>query len=919
VSEVTEPAETPVGRPATRLIDRDSERRELDELVVGVRGGASRALVVHGEPGVGKTALLEYLARRAAGCRVVTAVGVQSEMELAFAALHQLVAPILDRLDALPTPQREALRITFGLGAGPVPDLFLVGLGVLGLVAEVAAERPLVCVVDDEQWLDRASAQVLSFVARRLGEESVALVFGTRVPGAELAGLPELAVTGLTEDDARVLLGSVVTGPLDVRVRDQIVAESDGNPLALLELPRGLTAPELAGKFALVTSLQMAMEERFRRRLDALPPRTRQFLTVAAADQTGNPVLVWGAADRLGVASEDAFPAIEAGLVEIGAQVQFRHPTVRSAAYAAASFGARQEAHRALAELTDPLADPDRRAWHLALAAPGPDEEVAAELERSAGRAQARGGLAAAAAFLERSARLSEDPVLRAERTLAAAAANLQAGAFDNALELLTTAESGPLDEFAGARVDLLRGQIAFASGLGSDAPPQLFKAAKRLEAFDPAMARETYLAAWGAALFAGRLAGAGNLVEVSRAALDLPRAAHPRVLDVLLEGLSLVMTDGLAVAAPTLRQATLAFAGADVTVEDRLRWGWLAQGAAAELWDEDTWTAIAVRQCEMAREVGAFEQLPLYLNSQAMGLAWRGDFPAAALLVAEFDAVCEATGSRMAPYAKMFLAALRGAEAEVGTLTGSALEEAATSGQGVNVLYANWVRAILCNSLGRYEEALSAALQATEYMPELFVSTWAVPDLIEASARAGNTEAARGALERLSETAQAGGTDHGRGLEARSRAILSKGDEAERFYREAVDRLSLTLLRPDLARTHLLFGEWLRRERRRNDARAHLRTAHEMFETMGMEAFAERARRELRATGETARKRTVEINRDLTPQEAQIATMARDGQTNPEIGARLFISPHTVEYHLRKVFTKLGINSRRQLYRVLA
>ena len=921
VWNVSEP-HAPFRGSATRLIDREGECRLLDQLLAAVRDGESRALILHGEAGVGKTALLEYLSERAsdAGCQVVSAAGVQSEMEFAFASLHQLCTPFLDRLNAIPKPQQDSLSTTFGLTSGPVPDRFLVGLAVLSLLAEVAADAPLVCRVDDLQWLDSASAQVLAFVARRLGSESVAMVFGSRVTTAEMAGLPKALVKGLADEHARALLGSVVRGPVDPQVRDEVVAETGGNPLALLELPQGMTAAQLAGGFGLpgTLGLSASIEENFRRRAKDLSSEARRLLLLAAAEPLGDTVLLWRAAGRLGISTTAAPPVEDAGLIVFGTRVRFRHPLVHSAVYQSASAQERRQVHAALAEVTDPELDPDRRAWHRAHAVLGPDEDVAAELERSAGRAQARGGLAAAAAFLERSVRLTTDPVLRAERTLAAAAANLQAGAFDNAFELLTTAEAEPLDDFASARVDLLRGQIAFASGLGSDAPPLLLKAAKRLEPFDLAMARETYLGAWGAALFAGPLAGAGDLVEVSRAALDLPRPVHSRVLDLLLEGLALLIIDGRAAAAPTLRQATRTFASADVPVEERLRWGWLAHAAAAELWDEDTWNAITVRQTQVAREVGALEQLPLDLNSQAMTVTWRGDFPAAALLVAEADAVCEATGSRMAPYAKMFLAALRGSEAEVAALTKSALEEAATGGQGVNVPYANWVTAILCNALGRYEEALSAALQATEYMPELFVSTWAVPDLIEAAARAGNTNVARDALERLSETAQAGGTDHGLGLEARSRAVLSEGEVADRFYREAVDRLSRTRLRPELARAHLLFGEWLRRERRRSDARVQLRTAYEMFEAMGMEAFAERTRRELRATGETARKRSVETNRDLTPREAQIATMARDGLSNAEIGTRLFVSAHTVDYHLRKVFNKLAISSRSQLHLVL-
>ena len=532
------------------LTDRRAECGVLDGLVDAVCAGESRVLVVHGEPGVGKTALLEYLAERATGCRVLRVSGVQWEMELAFAGLHQLCAPLLDRLEVLPGPQREALRTAFGMSEGPAPDRFLVGLGVLGLLAEVAAERPVVCLVDDAQWLDRASTQVLAFVARRLGAESVGLVFSARVADDELAGLPELEVKGLPEHDARSLLDAVLPGPVDARVREQIVAETRGNPLALLELPRAATPTHLAGGFGLPGALEGRIEDSFRQRVDALPAQARRLLLLAAADPTGDSVLVWRAAARLGIGTQAAGPAAEAGLAEFGARVRFRHPLVRSAIYQSAPAADRQEAHQALAESTDPQADPDRRAWHRAQAAAGPDEDVAAELERSAGRAQARGGLAAAAAFLERAALLTPDPVRRAGRTLAAAQASLRAGAFGKALELLATAEAGPLDELQGARADWLRGQIAFASGPGNDVPPLLLKAARRLEPLDPRLARETYLHAWQAALFAGHLADAGDLEEVSRAARGLPSPeGPPRLADLLLDGLALLVTDGPAAA----------------------------------------------------------------------------------------------------------------------------------------------------------------------------------------------------------------------------------------------------------------------------------------------------------------------------------------------------------------------------------
>ena len=903
------------------LTGRVSERGVLDRFVAAVRAGEGRALVVRGEPGVGKTALLDYLAGRAAECRIARAVGVQSEMELAFAGLHRLCAPMLDHAQSLPVPQREALRTAFGLSAGPVPDRFLVGLAVLGLLSEAAGERPLICVLDDMQWLDHASAQALGFAARRLAADPVGLVFAARVPGEDLAGLPELAVAGLAERDARALLDSVLTGPLDARVRDRIIADTNGNPLALLELPRGLTPAQLAGGFGLSSAVPLdgRIEESFRRQLEALPPQTRRLVQLAAADPSGDPVLVWRAAGRLAIGAGAAEPAVQAGLAEFGARVRFRHPLVRSAAYRSASVQTRQQLHGALAEVTDAAADPDRRAWHRAQAAPGPDEEVAAELEQCAGRAQRRGGLAAAAAFLERSAGLTLDPARRAQRALAAAQAKLQAGALDAALFLLATAEAGSLDELASARVDLLRGQVAFASGLGSDAPPLLLKAAKRLEPRDLDLARETYLSAWMAALFAGRFAGAGDLTEVSRAARGLCAVPSPQPIALVLDALTLLVTDGPAAAAPALRQAARVFASDTISAEEQIRWGWLAQGAPTALWDEVGWRALLVRQVQLARDAGALDQLPVDLGALGTNAAWRGDFAEAAALIAETDAVCAATGSRSAPFAAMLLAALRGHEAEAGPLIEATIAEATAGGQGIAVTYAHWAAAVLANGLGRYADALAAAEQASQDSPALYMAMWALPELIEAAARTGNTGVAHDALARLAETTQAGGTDFGLGMEARSRALVSEGETAEGCYREAIDRLGRIQLRPELARAHLLYGEWLRGEDRRRDARAELRTAYDLFTAMGIEAFAERARRELLATGDTVRTRTVQTASELTAQEAHIARLAVDGRSNAEIGAQLYLSIRTVEWHLSRVYTKLGVGSRRELRSALA
>jgi DNA-binding CsgD family transcriptional regulator/tetratricopeptide (TPR) repeat protein len=904
------------------LFGRRRECAVLDGVLDQVRSGRSTVLVMRGEAGVGKTALLGYVAGRARGCRLARITGVQSELELAFAGLHQLCAPILNRAEHLPVPQREALRTAFGLAEGPPPDRFLVGLAVLSLLSEAAAERPLVGVIDDEQWLDRASAQALGFVARRLAADPVGLVFAARVPGKELAGLPELTVAGLAQADARALLDSALAGPIDARVRDLIVAETQGNPLALLELPRGLTPAELAGGFGLPGAVPLSgrIEDSFARQLDVQPEATRRLLLVAAAEPSGDPVLVRRAAGRLGISAQAAESAVEAGLLEFRAHVGFRHPLLRSAAYWSASPQDRQEAHRALAEVTDPRIDPDRRAWHRAKAAAGPDEEVAAELERSARRAQARGGMAAAAAFLHRAVSLTSEPGPRSERALVAAQASLQAGALDAAAGLVATATEGQLDDLQQARADLLRGRIAFVSTAGSDAPALLVTAAKRLEPLDGALARETFLDAWAAAVFAGQSARAGTLRDVCRAARSAPPpAGAPRPSDLLLDGLAVLVTEGRAQAEPLLRRAAQVFAEEEITREEGQRWGWVATCSAVVVWEEEHYHAIVVRQLQSAREAGLLVDLPMWVQATAIQAVWRGDFTAAASLIAEADAITEATGSGFARYAAVMLASYRGVEAEARPVIDTVINDARATGQGVGIQWSQWVCAILDNGLGRYDSALAEAQQASEQSPELFVSVWALVELIEAASRTGQTRLAADALDRLAEAASVGQTDWSQGTYARARALLLDGQEAEDSYREAIGRLSRTRLRPELARAHLLYGEWLRREGRRTDAREQLRTARDMFVAIGMGAFAERARRELIATGEKVLKRSAETRGRLTPQEEQIARLARDGLTSPEIGAQLFLSARTVEWHLGKIFTKLGIGSRRELRAALA
>jgi DNA-binding CsgD family transcriptional regulator len=909
------------GDPEPALLGRRREGHALDRLLESVRAGQSRVLVLRGESGVGKSALLEYLVGRASGCRVARAAGVESEMELADAGLHQLCAPMLDLRERLPAPQRDALAAAFGLSAEPAPDRFVVGLAVLGLLSEVAGERPLVCVVDDVQWLDEASAQILGFVARRLLAERVAIVCAARTGIGDhvLGGLPELNVRGLNDGDARALLLDNVHGPLDAAVCDQIVTESHGNPLALLELPRTWNTAELAGGFGLPGSEPVTgkIEKSYARHLGQLPSATQLLVLAAAAEPLGDSVLVQRAAATLGLDMAAANPAVDAGLLMIGERVEFTHPLVRSAAYRTAAADDRQRVHRALAEATDAETDPDRRAWHHAHAAPGPNEHIAAELERSAGRAQTRGGVAAAAAFLQRAVALTVDPARRAERALAAAQASQQAGAFGAALGLLDTAEAGPLDEFQRARADLVRAHVAFSSDLGSNAPPLLLKAAMRLEPFDLELARETYLAAWGAASIAGRVAGGGVGLEICRAIQSLPETnGSPRPLDRLLDGLALLTTDGHVAAASTLQRAAQGLT--DIPVDNVLRWGWIATDASCLVWDIEGMREISARQVQLVRDAGALAQLPLHLWQLGVATAWMGDFAGAASLVAECDSVAAATGSQIAPYPALRLAALRGKEAECSALIAAAVEHAKARGQGTAAIHAHWAAAVLYNGLARYEEAKSAARQATTTTPgsslPALSDIWALPELVEAAARAGDAQLAGSALERLEETTLPCGNDLALGIEARCRALQRDGAAAEELYREALDRLSRTQLRPELARAHLVYGEWLRREGRRVDAREQLHAAHDMLAAIGMEAFAERARRELLATGEKVRKRTVETRDDLTAQERRIAQLARDGLSNPEIGTRLFLSPRTVEWHLRHVFAKLGIRSRRQL-----
>jgi DNA-binding CsgD family transcriptional regulator/tetratricopeptide (TPR) repeat protein len=899
------------------LRDRRRERSVLDRLLAGVHAGQSGVLVLRGEAGIGKTALLDYAVDTASNFRVARVAGVESEMELPFAGLHQLCgSEMLDRLERLPGPQRDALGSAFGLTAGTSPDPFLVGLAVLSLLADVAEEQPLLCIVEDAHWVDRASTNALAIAARRLHAESVGMLLAIREPCAapQFEGLPELRVEGLPDRDARELLESVTPGGLDARVRERIVAETHGNPLALLELPRGLAPAELAAGYGLpgTPPVPHRIEESFTRRIEQLPAATRLLLLVAAVEPTGEAQLLWRAAARLDIGADAAAPAEADRLVEFGARIAFRHPLVRSAVYRAASPDERRTVHGALADAIDPGIDPERRAWHRAHATLDPDAAVADELEWAAGRALARGCRVAAAAFLERAAILTPDPGRRAERLLDAARANLEAGSAATATGLLDAADARLLDELRCAQLELMRARIAFVTRRGRDAPSLLLRAAQRLESLDVRLARETYLEALDAAMFAGFLADGDGVLEVAKAARAAPPAPEPpHPSDLLLDGLATLFTEGYAASVPALTRAVDAYRDGD-----DLRWLALAARTALELADQETGLALATRAVQLHRDTGALTLLPVALTRLAGVTMEIGDFAAAAALIEEARSITTATGNPPMSHAETLLAAFRGLEPEHTELVEGVLEDVEARGEGRAIWFVELSTAVLHNGLGNHGTALAPAERAcvTADTPH-----WAIPELVEAAARSGRPELAHTAVQRLCDFAEYSGTGVALGLRARCLALLAEGEAAEDLFREAIDRLRQTSTGTHLARAHLLYGEWLRGERRPLDAREQLRTAHDMFVSMGAKAFADRAARELVATGERAPRPRVESGGRLTAQEAQIARLAHEGLTNQEIGVRLFLSPRTVEYHLHKVFTKLGIGSRTELGEVLA
>ncbi|WP_433790642.1 AAA family ATPase [Actinoplanes sp. CA-252034] len=893
---------------ALELRGRHRERETLDRLLGDVRSGRSRVLVLRGEAGVGKTALLDYLTGHAPAGRVIRSAGIEPETELAYSALQQLCAPLLEHLGRLPEPQRDALSTAFGLSTGRPPEGLVIGLAVLGLLAEAAAEQPLICVVDDAQWLDRMSEVILTFVARRLDAESVALIFAVR--GQGLDGLPDLAVDGLPDADARALLDSVLPGLVDARVRDRIVAETRGNPLALLELPRDLSPAELAfglggqaGGGGRSGTVPGRVEETFQRRIAALPEDSRTLLLVAAVEPVGDIPLLWRAAALLGVGPEAAAPAEAAGLVEFGARIRFRHPLVRSAGHRSAEPAELRAVHHALAEVTDADRDPDRRAWHRAHAAVGPDERVAAELERSAGRALARGGRAAAASFLERAAELTLDPEARAARTIAAARARFVSGGVAAVPELLAAAELGPYDPVRQAEIERLRARVAFAVNSGRAAVTPLLEAAGRLSSLDAAAARATYLSAIGAAVNAGRLGG-DDLRRAAEAARTAPPGDEPA--GRLLTAFTTWSLDGHTAAVPLFRRAV-----EQVTAENDLDLHWLAGMAEHEIFDDTSFLTRTERTVAFARREGLLALLPGALTFRATALIYSGRFADASDLLGEAGALAYATGPSPHPATAAILAAHRGRTGPALEAIGSLQTEARAGGVGWLLGVAGYARAVLHNGHGDYPAALAAARQATEH-DDLAVLQWALGELVEAAARTHDIDLAKTARDRLASRATASGSGWARGTLALADALV--GTDAETSYREAIEQLAGTRLDLQTARARLLYGEWLRRENRRADARLQLRPAHDAFATMGAEGFAERASRELLATGETVRKRITGVREELTAQEGQIVRLAAAGRTNPEIGAVLFLSPRTVEWHLRKIFAKLGVTSRREL-----
>jgi DNA-binding CsgD family transcriptional regulator len=913
--------------PAVRLVGRRAEQEALHELLDSVRAGISRAVVIRGEPGAGKSAFLQDAVDAAPDLQIVRIAAVESEQALAFAGVHQLLHPLLPVADRVPEPQKRALHVAFGQRSGPPADRFLVGLAVLTLLSRAAESRPLLCVVDDAQWLDDESANILGFVARRLLADPVGvLVAAEETTPAEprLPELPEIGLRGLSVQDAGELLAERIGHPVDGGVTERLVTGTGGNPLALLEAVRDLSCDQLAGRAPLPEPVPIGhrLEESFARRIRELSPESRMLLLLAAADQPGRPGRLWRAAAALGIPESAAVAAEEAGVAVFWPSVLFCHPLVRSAVYATATTFQRRRAHQTLAAASDGDADIDIRAWHLAAAAAGPDEEAAAEQEAAAERARSRGGYAAAATLLERAALLTAEPERQAERRLSAAQAQFLAGVVGRADELVTEAIPALRNPLSQAQATRLRGRIQYARGEVAEATATLFTAAQRLQGIAPRTARDALLSALEATVFAGWAATSPLLHLIARVAGELPPTGEPpnSPANLLLRGLTVRVTDGYAAAVPDLRRAVQAFCSGGIDRDLALHQVELAAIAAADLLDDAAVDELTGRWIQRAREAGALARL-------AVGLAFRSvfvDAPQSRLTAArageaEAHELGEVTGNSavVPPTGAHTLAILAwaGREAQARETAGAVAQEAPRRGAVGEMALATSSMAILELGLGNYEAAVAALLPAwTDDTP--LVGTRALPDLVEAAVRAGKQPLAAQALARLDERARATGTPLALGLLARSGALLAAPDRAREDYEAALRLLRQTGAEPQIARAHLLYGEWLRRQRRRREARDQLRTAHEMFDALHLDAFAERARVELRATGEQAQRRQPGHPEKLTSQEARIAALVSRGEANRDIATQLFISPSTVEYHLHKVFRKLDVTSRTQLAR---
>jgi DNA-binding CsgD family transcriptional regulator len=906
------------------LLDREPERASLTGLIESAGRGRGGALVLRGEPGMGLSTLVEDLVARASGMRVARIRGAKPEHDIGFAALHQLCVPMLEHLDGLPARQRDSLAAAFGLIDGRAEDPFLVGLAVLGLLSNAAQEHPLLCAIDDAQWLDEPSAAALAFVARRVDREPVAFVFAVHDTAASspFAGIDELHVPGLPPEACRQLLAAAVTGPLDGVVRDRVIADVAGNPLALLEVSRQLTPEQLAGVAGLPEMLPLGdrLATKLLGPISDMPRETQTLLLLAAAEPEATASVLWTAAASLGLSADAAAPAEAQGVLRLGQPRAFRHPLLRLAVYESATVAERQRIHRAIAEALDRAVDRDRRAWHRAAASLTPDEDVAAELEGAADRAKGRRDYPGAAALLERAAGLSPDATRRYGRLLAAAQAALAAGALGRAASLLDGASLTPLDDAERAHAQRLRGAIGLAAGQGADRATVLLRAARALEPVDPRLARDSHLEALEAAINAGRLGGDRSLREAAEAARAAPTAPESDAsgADLLLDGLALLITARHEAAMPTIRRAFDALLGVD---EPR----WLPLGclAAFETWDDDALHRLTNRQVELTPTTGALASPPFAVDQLGdVDVVVAGRFGSATTSAADVrDAGHEPWNAQVArpiSPADVIASAWRGRPAETRDLAEACMREAFARERGLHVAFAHFAIAVLEVGLGRYEAGVTAARAACDQAGP-FVLAPALPELIEAAVRAGERQVGVAAVAQLSERVGDSATNWALGTLARSRALLEHGTAAEELYREAIDRLRGSRAAPQLARAHLLYGEWLRRERRRREAREQLRSARDMFIFMGAHAFAARTRDELTATGEHARRRLVDAPADvLTAQEARIAGLVCEGATNAAIGAQLFISPRTVEYHLHKVFRKLGVSSRTQLARLM-